>query len=102
MTALTLPRGTEHALRELTGEARPDLALLLVLRDAVAYRLDRLNEEQQAFEARYGMGWDAFRARWDSEDREEDYSWNAERDYLEWEALVTRRRRLEDVYGWLA
>lgn len=42
MTAMTLPVGTEHALRELTGEARPDVALMLVLRDAVAYRLQRI------------------------------------------------------------
>lgn len=47
------------------------------------------------------MSWDAFRERWQAEDREEDYAWEAERDYLEWEGLVTRKKRLEDVYGWL-
>jgi len=101
MNIITLPKRTEHALRELTGEARPDVALVLVMRDAVAYRIQRLDEGLTAFEAKYGMTWDAFRDRWQDETREQDYAWEAERDYLEWEGMVTRRQRLDDVYGWL-
>ena len=56
MTARSLPSRTEHALRELTGEARPDVASMLVLRDAVAFRLQHINEEIQTLEAKYGMG----------------------------------------------
>jgi hypothetical protein len=47
------------------------------------------------------MPFDEYRQCWESPDRDEDYYWEVERDYLEWEALVTRRRRLKDVYGWL-
>ncbi len=101
MSTLMLPKGAVQALRDLTGESRPDAALLLVLRDAVTYRLEQIEVELDAFQAKYGMSFDEYRRLWESEDRYEDYRWEAERDYLEWEALVTRKRRLEDVYGWL-
>ena len=100
-STLVLPKGTARALRDLTGETRPDVALLLVLRDALAYRLGQIEADVRAFEAKYGMPFDEYRKRWESEDRDEDYRWEAERDYLEWEALVTQKRRLEDVYSWL-
>jgi hypothetical protein len=101
MSTLVLPKGTAQALRDLTGEPRPDVALLLVLRDALAYRLEQIETELRDFETKYGMAFEEYRQRWESEDRDDDYHWEVERDYLEWEALVTRRRRLKDVYGWL-
>lgn len=102
MSTLVLPMGTARALRDLTGEPRPDVALLLVLRDALAYRLEQIETDLRAFESKYGMTFDSYRQRWESEDRDEDYRWEVERDYLEWEALVTQKQRLEDVYGWLS
>ncbi|HUX76809.1 MAG TPA: hypothetical protein VMY40_09240 [Anaerolineae bacterium] len=101
MSTLVLPKGTARALRDLTGEPRPDVALLLVLRDALAYRLGQIETDLRAFEAKYGMPFDEYRQRWESQDRDEDYHWEAKRDYLEWEALITQRARLEDVYSWL-
>jgi hypothetical protein len=102
MPTLVLPKGTAQALQDLTGEPRPDAALRLVLRDALAYRLEQIEADLRAFEVKYGMTFDEYGQRWESEDRDEDYRWEAERDYLEWEALVTRKRRLEDVSSWLA
>jgi len=101
MSTLVLPKGPARVLRDLTGESRPDVALLLVIRDASAYRLEQIEAELRAFEKRYGETFDEYCQRWESEDRSEDYRWEAERDYLEWEALVIRKRRLEDVYSWL-
>jgi len=98
---LVLPIGTARALRDVTGEPRPDVALLLVLRDAVAYRLGQIEADLHAFEAKYGIIFDEYRQRWESEDRDEDYRWETERDYLAWEALVTQKNRLENVYSWL-
>jgi hypothetical protein len=101
MTTLVLPKGTVQVLRDLTGESRPDVALLLVLRDALAHRLEHIDAESRAFETKYGISFDEYRHRWETEDRDEDYRWEAEKDFLEWEALVTRKRRLEGLYGWL-
>ena len=100
-STLVLPRGTARALRDLTGEPRPEAALLLVLRDAIAYRQAQIEAGLRAFEEKYGMAFEEYRQRWESEDQDEDYRWEAERDYLEWEALITQKHRLEDVYGWL-
>jgi len=77
------------------------VALVLILKDAIAYRLERIEKELRKFEEKYGMTFEEYKQRWESEEREEDYSWEAERDYLEWEALMTRKRRLEETYGWL-
>lgn len=99
---MVLPKSTVRVLQDVTGEPRPDAALLLVLRDAIAYRLAQAKTALQDFESRYGMSFEEYRRHWETEDREEDYRWEAERDYLEWEALVTRARRLEDAYAWLA
>ena len=73
MSTLVLPKGTAQALRDLTGEPRPDVALLLVLCDALAYRLDQIEENLRAVEAKYGMPFDEYRLRWESEVRAEDY-----------------------------
>jgi hypothetical protein len=101
MSTLVLPKGPAQALWDLTGEPRPDVALLLVIRDALAYRLEQMEAGLRAFEKKYGTTFDEYRQRWESKDRDEDYRWEAERDYLEWEALVTRKRRLEDMHSWL-
>ena len=102
MSTLVLPKSTTQALRDLTGEVRPDAALLLALRDAFTYRLEQIQRQLQPFETKYGMSFAEYRQRWESEDRPEDYTWDAERDYLEWEALMTRKHRLENSYQWLA
>ena len=98
---LVVPKGAAQAMRELTGEARPEVALLLVLRDAYAHRLEQIEAELASFEAKYGMPFEAYRARWESEERDEDYTWEAESDYLTWESLVTQKQRLEDAFRWL-
>lgn len=99
---LFVPKGTAQAMQELTGEPRPEVALLLVLRDAYAHRLEQIEAELASFEAKYGMPFEAYRAQWETGGRDEDYAWETERDYLEWEGLVTQKQRLEDTFRWLS
>jgi hypothetical protein len=47
------------------------------------------------------MTFEEYRQRWEREDRDEDYHWEVEQDYLRWEALVTQKRRLEGMPTWL-
>ena len=101
ISTLTLPKNTAQILHDLTGEERPDIALMLVLRDSIEHRLAQINNAQQEFREKYGMPFDEYHRLWETEDRDEDYNWETERDYLEWEALVTRKRRLEATYNWL-
>jgi len=101
MSTVVLPKHTTQALRDLTGEVQPEAALLLALHDAFTYRLEQIQRQLRTFETKYGMSFAEYRERWESEDRPEDYTWDAESDYLDWEALVTRKQRLES-YQWLA
>ena len=47
------------------------------------------------------MPFETYKQMWETEDLEDHYTYEAEQDYLEWEALVTRRKRLEDNLTWL-
>jgi hypothetical protein len=94
---LALPKSTAQLLTELTGDPRPETALLLILRDAIAHRLERVEAALRDYEAKYGIPFDEYNHLWETDDRPEHYSYEAETDYLEWEALVTGRERLEDL-----
>jgi hypothetical protein len=100
MSVLALPKVTMQALHALTGESRPDAALMLVMQDAHAYRLAQVAAGLRAFEAKYGMTFEEYRERWESEERDEDYGWDAEQDFLSWEALTTQQRRLAGIAPW--
>lgn len=100
-TTVTLPKETTRVLTQLTGEPRSDVALILVMRDYARYKLAEIDEALHQYEKKYGMPFDAYKQVWETEDREEHYTYEAEQDYLEWEALVTRRRRLEQSLAWL-
>ena len=101
MSAMVLPRQISQALVELTGEPREDMALVLLVRDYARHKLAEVDAALKQYEQKYGMSFEAYKQIWDSEDREEHYTYDAERDYLEWEALVTRRNRLETSFAWL-
>lgn len=100
--AIVWPKETARVLTELTGEARPDIAMRLVLKDAIEHRLEQIALSEQRFESKYGMSFQKYKTRWENEDKPEDYSLESESDYLEWEALNTRKARLENLATWLA
>jgi hypothetical protein len=102
MSVLVVPKLTAQALRDLTGESRPDAALMLVMQDARAYRLEQITASLASLEAKYGMTFEEYRERWECEERDDDYRWDAEQDFLSWEALTTQRRRLEGMSLWLS
>jgi hypothetical protein len=43
------------------------------------------------------MPFEEYRRRWETTDAPADYAFESERDYLEWEALITRKARLEKM-----
>jgi len=96
---LALPKSTAQLLTELTGDPRPETALFIILKDAIAHRLERVEASLRDYEAKYGMSFDKYKHLWETEDRPEHYSYEAETDYLEWEALVIRKKRLGNLYG---
>jgi hypothetical protein len=97
MSVLMIPKNTAQTLRDLTGESRPDVALMLVMQDARSYRLQQIDAGLRVFEEKYGMTFEEYRQQWETDDHEEDYRWEVEQDFLSWEALATQKRRLEGV-----
>ncbi|MBM3129846.1 MAG: hypothetical protein FJ009_14635 [Chloroflexi bacterium] len=95
--AITWPKETARLLTELTGEARPDTAMWIVLKDAVEHRLEQITLSERAYQSKYGMPFEEYRRRWETTDAPADYAFESERDYLEWEALITRKARLEKM-----
>lgn len=99
--ALTLPKKTSQLLTTLTGAARADAALALIMRDYAHYKLAEIETALQAFEQKYGMSFAVYRQRWETQETDADYTYEAEQDYLEWEGLITRKMRLEESLAWL-
>ena len=101
MSTLVLPKETGRTLIELTGEPRLEVALTLVIRDYARRKAEVINAAIRRYEDKYKMSFDEYKRRWETIDRKEDYTLEAEEDYLDWEALVTRRSRLEAAFAWL-
>lgn len=101
MSAMILPKEISQALVELTGEPRESLALVLLMRDYARHKMAEIDAALQQYEQKYGMTFEAYEQLWESQESEEYYAYANEWSYLEWEALVTRRKRLEVRFGWL-
>lgn len=98
----TIPKAALRALTELTGEPRFEVALFIALRDAVEHRLEKIDEAIHEYEQRYGMPFEQFQARGQNEEIPDQFSYEVESDYLEWDGLMSRKRKLEKIRQWLA
>lgn len=68
----------------------------MVLSPQTAQELADLKGELQNFERKYGMSFEAYRQVWNSEGNEAHFTFEAENDYLMWEGMVTRYKRLNE------
>jgi hypothetical protein len=98
---VVLPKETTRALTELTGETRVDLALTMLIREYARHRLAETEAALLRYQEKHGMPFEEYKKVWETEDREEHYTYEAEQNYLEWEALATRRKRLVESFAWL-
>jgi hypothetical protein len=101
MSAPTVPKVALKALTELTGEPRFDVALLIALRDAIEHRLEKISANIQTYEQKYNMTFEQFQARGEEKDISDQFSYEVEGDYLEWEGLVSRKKKLLKINQWL-
>jgi len=88
-------------LTDVTGEVNLDSALRIVTQDAIDYRLEHLARQMQALEQKYGMSFEPFDQRFQAGAIPSQHSYAVEQDYLEWEGLVCRQKRLREVREWL-
>lgn len=97
----TLPKVALKALTELTGEPRFDVALLITLRDAIEHRLAKIDESICGYEQKYGMSFEQFQAEGQAGHIPNQFSYKVESDYLEWDGLTSRKKKLENIQQWL-
>jgi len=98
---VSVPKVALRALTELTGEPRFDVALHIALRDAVEHRLEKVNEAIRGYERKYEMHFEQFQARGQAENIPNQFSYEVESDYLEWDGLTSRKKKLEKILQWL-
>ncbi len=97
----TLSPQVLKALTDVTGEMTLDSAVRIVTRDAVEHRLENISDQIRAFEQKYGMPFPQFDAAFQARAIPNQHSFAIEQDYLEWEGLICRQRRLQEVQEWL-
>ena len=88
-------------LTDVTGEVDLDSALRIVAQDAINYRLEHLARQIQVLEQKYGISFEQFDQRFQAGEIPSQHSYAVEEDYLEWEGLVCRQKRLQKVQVWL-
>lgn len=94
---LVIPKPVYHLLRQLTGEARPDVALSLAIKDLVRLRLDQARTTISAFEAKYALTFDQFSEKWQAGEIPQAFSYPVEQDYWTWEAAVADLHLLQEL-----
>jgi translation initiation factor 2 alpha subunit (eIF-2alpha) len=88
-------------LTDVTGEVKLDSALRIVAQEAVAHRLERVAEQIHTLEQKYGTSFEQFDQRFQAGEIPGQHGYEIEQDYLEWEGLLCRQRRLKEVEEWL-
>lgn len=97
-----IPKSTLNVLFDITGESRADVAINRILKDAIEHRMEKINKDIEKFKSKYHKeNFEKFREAWDKNEIEDRYSYEVERDYWDWEALVTRKKKLERVLKWV-
>ena len=89
------------ALTDLTGKIHLNSALRMVTQDAITHRLESITKQLHTLEQKYGMSFEQFDVHCQEEGLPNQYSYEVEQDYLGWEGLLCRKRRLQGVGAWL-
>lgn len=98
---LQIPTQVAKTLTELTDEPRPEIALRLVLKDALEYRLGKVQEGISNFRDKYDIAFSTFKKKWLAGEIPNRYSYPIEKDFWEWEGLVSRLAVLNRLKKWL-
>ena len=98
---LEVPTRVAKTLTELTDDPRPEVALGLVLKDALEFRLGKVQGGISKFRDKYEVAFSTFRKRWLAGEIPDRHSYPVEKDFWEWEGLVSRRAVLNRLKKWL-
>jgi hypothetical protein len=88
-------------LTDVTGEVKLDSALRIVARDAIDHRLEHIAERIRSLEEKYGTSFEKFDELFQAGEIPHQHNYEVEQDYLEWEGLICRQRRLSEARDWV-
>ncbi len=89
-----LSKRTRKVLREITGEPRTSLAVDIALRDSIRLKIEDIEGKIKSFEKKYGCSFLDFEKGWK---KSSDYSYEREKDFLEWDSLTHRKSHLSKL-----
>ncbi len=98
---MSLSPSTVRVVLDLTGTSDLNMAIKEISRDAVEHRIERIDDEIRELEKKYGMTFEEFKKSWESGKIRDKHSYEVEKDFWEWEGLVSRRNKLLEVSKWL-
>ena len=88
-------------LTDVTGEVTLENAVRSLAQDAIAHRLEHLAKQVHDLEQKYGTSFAQFDTRFQRGEIPCQHSYEIEQDYLEWEGLICRQRRLQEMRDWI-
>lgn len=95
-TELALPPRLAESLLEITREPEPDMALINLMHEFIELKLESINEKMKKYERKWNMNFKKFKkACKENKLKKDTYSYEVEKDYREWEALVTLKEYYE-------
>lgn len=97
----SISKSTAKLLKDITGEPRLNLAMRITIKDALEYRLEKIDAEIKEYKEKYEMNFEEFRESWNNNEIENKYSHEVESDYWKWEELGTRKEKIEEALKWL-
>lgn len=97
---VAIPESTHNVLKRLTGQSRPDVALSLVIKELIRFRVEATQIRITAYEQKYGMAFSKFEQAWQSGKIEDQYSYPVEQDYMQWETALADLKLLQEILQW--
>jgi len=98
---MTISANILKTLTEITGEPRVELAIREIIKDSVEHRIQKIEQGIKTLEIKYNMKFKEFDHNFHKEQIPDQYSYEIERDYLEWEGLETRLKKYQSLLGLL-
>lgn len=96
--AMTLSPQAGLLLTKITDTPDLETALWRVLHDYTGLKIQQLRQQIEALELKWGMTFDEFSQRCESETLDQDsYAYDVESDFWDWEKAVTLLRHYETL-----
>ena len=94
---VAIPKPIFNVVTKLTHQSEVEVALTLAIKDWIRLKMERLAVERQVFEKKWGMDYAEFKRRWLDGLIPDAYSYAVEKDYFDWEAVVTNEEYLQEM-----